>query len=184
MSLRTTTDSQLVALLLQKNDSALKELIRRYEKGLLSFVNRKLNNKELSEEIVQDVFIELFEALRGFKMNASLKTYLFTIAKYKTIDSFRKKKIKKILFSAMPSYIVERLKVVLLDEELDKKELQEKIEGVFQKLPNDYRLIIRLKYIEEYKMREIAKMLSLSFKATESLLYRARRAFITLYNQS
>ena len=184
MKLRNVSDTELVDLLLQKNDSALAELVYRYEKKLLNFVFKKLRSHETAQEIVQDVFIELFDALRSYKKTASLKTYLFTIAQYKSIDFIRKKKLKRVLFSAIPPHILERLKTILIDDEIDKKELGQKIDKVFGILPNDYGLVIRLKYMDGYRIKEIAKKLSLSSKAAESLLYRARKAFVTLYDQT
>ena len=65
--------------------------------------------------------IELFDALRNYKRTASLKTYLFTIAQYKAIDFIRKQKIKRIMFSSIPPYILERLKTILIDDEIDKR---------------------------------------------------------------
>ncbi len=183
MKLRSVSDTELVDLLLQRNDSALAELVRRYEKKLHNFVHKKLRSHETSQEIVQDVFIQLFDALRSYRKTASLKTYLYTIAQYKSIDYIRKQKIKRVMFSAIPPYILERLKTILIDDEIDKKELGQKIEKVFETMPNDYGLIIRLKYMDGYKIKEIAKKLSLSSKATESLLFRARKAFITLYKE-
>ena len=184
MKLQSVSDLELVDLLLKKNDSALRELVHRYEKKLHNFIFKKLRNREVAQEIVQDVFVELFEALRGYKKNASLQTYLFTIANYKAIDYIRKQKIKRVLFSAIPPFILERIKTILIDDELEKNELSQKIESVIQRLPNDYRVVIRLKYIEGYRVEHISKEMSLSFKATESLLYRARKAFITLYKKS
>jgi len=184
MKLREVSDLELVDLLLQRNDSALEELVRRYERKLHNFVYKKLRNRETSQEIVQDVFIELFDALRSYNRTASLKTYLFTIAQYKSIDFIRKQRIKRVLFSAISPHILERLKTILIDDELDRMELSQKIDKVFGTMPNDYGLIIRLKYLEGYRVREISEKLSLSLKATESLLYRARKAFITLYKQS
>jgi len=48
-------------------------------------------------------------------------------------------------------------------------------------LPNDYQFVLRLKYIEGERVNNIAKKLSLGFKATESLLFRARKAFIKVF---
>ena len=184
MKLQSVSDLELVDLLLQKNDSALRELVHRYEKKLHNFVYKKLRSNEVAQEVVQDVFIELFDALRGYKKTASLQTYLFTIANYKAIDYIRKQKIKRVLFSAIPPFILERIKTILIDDEIEKNELGQKIGTVIQKLPNDYKLIIRLKYMEGYQVERIAQEMSLSFKATESLLYRARKAFINLYKKS
>ena len=90
--------------------------------------------------------------------------------------------MKDVLFSKLPAFIVESLKIVFIDEEIDKKELKAKISKVLNGLPNDYRLILRLKYVEGIKIREISTKLKMNFKATESLLFRARKNFIKVFN--
>lgn len=81
----------------------------------------------------------------------------------------------------LPNYVVEGLKIVLLDEEMEKKALTKKIAHVFSKLPNDYQRILRQKYIEGIKVDKIAQNFNLGFKATESLLFRARKAFVKIF---
>ncbi|MCB0753430.1 MAG: RNA polymerase sigma factor, partial [Ignavibacteriae bacterium] len=109
------------------------------------------------------------------------KTFLFTIARNKSIDYIRKKKIKRILFSALPSFVVEGLASVVMEDELEKKEVQQKIESTLQKLPHEYQIILRLKYMENKSVDHIAETLVKTFKSTESLLFRARKAFIKVY---
>ncbi len=183
MRLRDISDAELVTLLLQQDDIALRELVRRYERPLYAFVFRTLRERESTQEVVQDVFIELFEALRSYKGEAALKTYLFSIARNKTIDRIRRKKIKKILFSAIPPFILERLRTMVIDDELDRSMIETKITTVLSSLPNDYGVIIRLKYIEGLSVKNIATKMKLTVKASESLLFRARRSFISLYNR-
>ena len=77
--------------------------------------------------------------------------------------------------------MVEGLKTVLIDDEIEKQELQNKIAKVFSHLPNDYQLVLRLKYQEGEKVQSIAQKLALKFKATESLIFRARKAFINVF---
>lgn len=175
-------DEQLVQRIINQDEKALYVLFNLYHKPLFNFVYRQLNDKDLAEEIVQDVFIDLLEGLRDFRFQSSLKTFLFTIARNKTIDWIRKKKIKKVLFSALPSYVVEGLARVVMDDELEKKELEAKMTHVFEELPHDYQVILRLKYIEDASVKTIAENLSLTFKATESLLFRARKAFVKVFN--
>jgi len=174
-------EKQIVANIIKRDQKTLLEFYQKYQKPVLNFIYRQTKDYHLSEELTQDVFIDFIEALRDFRYQSSLKTFIFSIAKNKTIDWIRKKKIKKIIFSALPSYIVEGLKVVFIDEEIEKKDLAKKIKKVFEILPNDYRLILRQKYIDGTKVDEIAKRLQLGFKATESLLFRARQAFIKAF---
>lgn len=175
------SDKELIDRLLLQDERALHELFRLYEVPLSRFIARTISDKEEVDELVQEVFIDFIESLRSFRGDSKIKTFLFSIARHKTIDYIRKKKIKKIVFSKLPPRFVEGLATVLIDDDLDKKELQQKIENVFAQLPNDYQVILRLKYIENKKMKEIAAAFKLSFKAAESLLFRARKAFVTTY---
>ncbi len=175
-------EKKVIKKIIEGNERAFLELYKNNKKQVFNFIYRQLRDYHLSEEITQDVFFDLIESLRDFRGESSIKTLIFSIAKYKVIDHIRKKKIKKLLFSALPEYFVERLKTIILDDEIDKNELKEKIKKVFEALPNDYSLILRLKYIEGARVKEIARKLSLNFKATESLIFRARKAFIKVFN--
>lgn len=171
----------IVQKIINKDEKALFFFYNSYKNQIFKFINRKINDTGLSEEITQDVFLDFIEALRDFHFQCTLKTYIFSIAKNKTIDVIRKKKIKKLLFSSLPSYLIESIKTVLIDDEIEKKEISDKIKKTFNKLPNDYRLVLRLKYIEGEKVKRISKKMSLKFKATESLIFRARKAFIEVF---
>lgn len=174
-------EKKLVEAIIQKDDKALRMLYFRYKKPIFQYVTRRINDRYLAEEITQDVFLDFIEALRDFRFQSSIKTFIYTLAKNKIVDTFRKKKIKKILFSAMPAYIVEGLKTIFIDDEIEQKELANKIKKTMDKLPNDYEFVLRLKYVEGEKVKKIAQRLSLGFKATESLIFRARKAFVAVF---
>ena len=179
-----TQEQLLIERILKKDEKALLEVYTLYNKKLTFFVTKQIRNKEEAEEIVQDIFFEFIESLRNFRGDAKLQTYLFSIARFKVIDAIRRRKIKRVLFSALPDYIVEGLKTVVLDDEIDRNELTRRINTVIEQLPHDYQVVLRLKYMEQKKVQDIARTLRLSFKAAESLVYRARRAFIVLYSKT
>jgi len=174
-------DKEIVAGIINHNQKIVNSFYKENFDSILRYINRQINDSQLCEELAQDVFIDFFESLRDFHYQSSLKTFLYSITKHKVIDSIRKKKIKKILFSALPNYVVESLKTVLIDDEVEKRELQNKIAKVFSYLPNDYQLVLRLKYQEGERVQSIAQKLALKFKATESLIFRARKAFINVF---
>lgn len=174
-------EKNLVKKIINKDEKALRFLFTTYHRHIFNFIRRQIQSYHLSEEITQDVFLDFIEALRDFQYQCSLKTFLFSIARNKVIDTIRKKKLKKILFSALPPQFVEGLKAVFIDEEIEKKELAQKIRKVLDVLPNDYRMVLRLKYVEGERVKHIAREISLGFKATESLIFRARKAFIKIF---
>lgn len=174
-------EKKTVEAILKKDQRVLYRFYRQYHGALFHFLNRQIQSRETCEELVQDVFLEFIEGLRGYRGEASLKTYLFTIARYKAIDYMKKKKLKKVLFSALPAGVVEGLVKIFMDDTIEQKELAAKIERTIGRLPNDYQVILRLKYIDGRRVKEIAARMALPFKATESLLFRARMAFIRTY---
>lgn len=178
-----SSEKTLVKKIMQKDEKVFLSFVKSHEKQLYNYVLRQLHDPEQTEEIVQDVFIDFLEALRNFQFQSSLKTFLFSIAKYKVIDVIRKKKIKKVIFSGLPAHIVEGLSPVNIDDEIEKKELARQIQKVISGLPDDYQIILRLKYMDGVRVKEIARKLSLTFKATESLLFRARKAFVKVFKE-
>lgn len=175
------TDAIIVEKLIAHDEKALFSLYKQYRTPLYNFIFNKLRDKQVAEELTQDIFIDFIESLRDFRFQSSLKTFLYTIARNKAIDYMRRKKIKRILFSALPAFIVEGLASVVMDDEIEKKELQQKIESTLQQLPHEYEIILRLKYMENKSVGHISGKLLKTFKSTESLLFRARKAFIKAY---
>ncbi|OGK19370.1 hypothetical protein A3D80_00560 [Candidatus Roizmanbacteria bacterium RIFCSPHIGHO2_02_FULL_40_13b] len=174
-------DQKLLSHLINRDERALFTFYSKHKKPLFSFIQKTIADHGEAEEVMQDVFLNFIEGLRDFRGQSSLKTYLFSIAKYKIIDKLRRKKIRKIFFSHIPAFIIDSFATVLLDDELDRDYLLKKITHVLTQLPHDYAHILRLKYIEDFSVAEIADTLGQPFKTTESLLFRARRAFIAEY---
>lgn len=179
-----TPEQELVKRIMARDEEAYLSFVKTHEQPLFQYVSRQISDTHQAEEIVQDVFVDFLDALRNFQFQSSLKTYLYSIAKYKVIDYIRKKKVKKVIFSAMPAHVVEGLSPVWIESEIEQKELAGKIQTVFQQLPHDYQTILRLKYLDGFRVKEIATRLSLPFKATESLLFRARKAFTQVFSQT
>lgn len=178
----TPQEKKIVEKIIKKDQKAFFIFYQKYKKTVFNFINRHLKNPLDAEELTQDCFLDFIEALRGFHGQCCLKTFLFSIAKRKVIDEIRKRKIKKILFSKLPEYFINNFKTILIDEEIERNELKKKIEKTFKKLPKEYQLVLRLKYMEGEKVKTIAKKLAKKFKATESLIFRARQTFIRIFN--
>lgn len=181
--MKNYSDKEIVEGILEGKEKFLRIFYHSYAPQLLKFIKAKIGSDEDAEEIHQDVLMAGIEALRDFSGKSKLSTFLFAIASHKVIDFYRKKRIKKIIFSQMPE--VEKLVSGLLspEESLDEVMLKEKIKTAFGNITPLYRKILNLKYVEGYSVIEIARSLSISFKSAESLLFRARKAFISVYSK-
>jgi len=165
----------------QGNEHALLLIYKTYRLPLFQFINRQIKDIGAAEELVQDVFFGCIEGIREKRVINSFSAYIFTIARYKTIDYIRKKRIRKIFLSALPESVVNGCAALFFNEKVKKEEITDTVERIFQHLPHEYALIIRLKYIDGYTVKKIASKLAVNFKAAESMLFRARREFSKLY---
>lgn len=179
--MKITAEQQLIEGILRGEEGCLRRFYKTYSPKLLSFIKQRVSEEKDAEEILQDVFFASLESLRDFTYKCKLETFLCAIAKNKVIDYYRKKKLKKILFSQIPE--VEPLLAVLTtpEEKLDEKLLKQSIDQTLKNLTPRYEKILRLKYIEGFSVKEVAQKLSLTFKSAESLLFRARREFVKVY---
>ncbi|MFH0773709.1 MAG: RNA polymerase sigma factor [bacterium] len=167
----------------QGDERSLLLVYRSYHRSLFQFINRQIRDVGVAEELVQDVFLGCIEGIREKRDINSFSAYIFTIARYKTIDYIRHKKLKRILLSALPENVVNGCATLLFNEKVQKDEITDILERVFKRLPHEYALIIRLKYIDGFTVKKIASQLAVNFKAAESMLFRARREFSKLYSE-
>lgn len=175
-------ERMLVEGILKGREKSLRVYYQTFTPRIFAYIKNRTDTEEDAEEILQDVLLSSIDALRDFSYKSKLSTFLFSIAKNKVIDYYRKKKIKKIFFSESPK--LESLLVTLLgpEEIFDNKQRKIDIETVFSRLPDAYQKIIKLKYVDGKSIIEITKELKVSFKSAESMLFRARKAFVRAWS--
>ena len=144
---------------------------------LMKFVRQKVGDYQDVEEIVQETLLSAWDSLPLFKGRSKLFTWICGIARHEIADFYRKRKIKRIVFSKLP--FLKELVDKALGPELAYQELEtkRKILKTLKSLSEGYSQILRLKYIDELSMKQIARRLNISTKAVESRLSRARLAF-------
>lgn len=155
----------------------MQDFYQKYYKGVAGFVRRKIDDEGVTEELTNDILLAAYESLPTFNHNCSEFSYICSIAKHKIIDYYRKKKIKTVLFSASPIFEEIADKALSPERDVLKNELIEEINKTFSELKEGYGKILRLKYIDGWKVTKIAQMTKLSVKAVESRLIRAKKMF-------
>lgn len=174
-------DQELIASMLARDRRALSVFYRTHTPLLRRFIRNKISNPDDAEEVLQDALYAFLEAIRDFTGASKLKTFLYAIASHKVIDWYRRKKIRHVVFSAVPQ--LESLVAPLLgpEEEFDASLLREKIRTVLGRLLPMHRSVLVLKYADDCTVADIARKLAISFKSAESQLFRARKAFVEAF---
>jgi RNA polymerase sigma-70 factor, ECF subfamily len=171
----------LVERIIAGDQQSAIELYKIYSARILSYLTKRLPTQEDAQEILNDVFLDAIDSISMLRKNKNLQAWLYQIAHHKTVDYYRKRKIKSILLSQIPYLEIVDSEVHQPEFQFEKDKVRDKIESAFNMLPDLYRKILRLHYEEKMAVKEIALRLELSFKATESLLYRARQSFKIAY---
>jgi RNA polymerase sigma-70 factor, ECF subfamily len=172
----------LVEKILKGDTRAVETFYQRYSPGILRYLKHKLPKEEDAQEILNDVFLDAIDAMQTLNKQTGVKSWLYMIAHNKIVNFYRKRKIKLLLFSQFPYLKIIDAEVHQPEFQLEKEEIKIRLQITLEKLSQKYRQILQMHYIEELPIKIISTRLNLSFKATESRLYRARMQFIRYYN--
>jgi RNA polymerase sigma-70 factor (ECF subfamily) len=155
---------------------------------LFNFANGYLNNKENTKEVIQDVFLQLWDHRQKLADNTSLNAYLFTLTRNRCIDLIRREKLmlqfrtdKQEEYSRLTENY-QALSDPILDE-IFALELQSEIDKTVSSLPEQCRKVFIMSRTKGMKNKEISNMLNLSEKTVESHLTKALRTIRTTLEQ-
>jgi RNA polymerase sigma-70 factor (ECF subfamily) len=173
--------SSLSDKIIQGDQEAILLFYNQYSGKIKKYLQTKLPACEDVEEVLNDVFFSALDNLPLFRRDSSIKTWLYSIAHHKVVDFYRKRKIKSVLLSQVPYLEIVDKEVHQPEFLFEKEKVRDNIEAALQKISDLYRFVLTLRYEEKRSVKEMALVLDLSFKATESLLFRARKSFQQAY---
>lgn len=176
--------TSLFAKIREGDEQGIVDFYKKTSPKILRYLTLRLPRQEDAQEILDDVFLEAIEALPTLRKEENLSAWLYKIAHNKIVDFYRKKKIKSFFFSQMPYLELIAEEISQPEFQFEKDKIRDKIEASLLVVSKRYQQIFKLRYEEDMSVKEIAIRLNLSFKATESLLYRARQDFIKAYERA
>lgn len=167
---------------LKGDQSAFSDIVNLYQHKLYQLCYRMLGNRQEAEDIAQEAFVRAYINLQTFDQKRKFSTWLYRIATNLCIDRIRKKKPDYYLDAEVEG--TEGLNMysqIAADEQLPEDaamqmELQDRIQYEISKLPDKYRAVIVLKYIEELSLQEISEVLDLPLGTVKTRIHRGREA--------
>jgi len=174
----------LIKRILAGDTKAVVLFYKSYSPRILSYLSIKLPRREDAQELTNDVFLEAIDSLSILRKDENVLAWLYRIAHNKMVDFYRKKKIKSILLSGLPFLEVIESEINQPEFQFEKNKIRDRIEITLHGLSSRYQEILRLHYEDGVPVKILAKRMNLSFKATESLLFRARQSFKLAYERA
>lgn len=165
---------------LDGDEKAFGEIIALYADNLIFFLDRYIHNPAISQELSEDVFVELLIHRHRYNFKTSLKTYLFTIGRNKAIDYIRRvARHPECAYDALPE-IGDTLR---LEDEFIRDEEHRALHEAIAELPDDYKTVLHLIYFEDMSTAQTARVMKKSIKQIENLSYRAKKSLRKILEQ-
>jgi RNA polymerase sigma-70 factor (ECF subfamily) len=151
------------------------ELVSRYHAKLLDFIYRHLGDRDTAADITQATFIRVFKSANCYESRASFKTWLYTIALNQMRDELRKKKVRKE--SSVEDVTERQLHSMAHIDEITPEEFalnqvfRSSIWSAVNRLPDNYRTAILLKFRQQLTYVEIAEVMNTPVGTVKSWIH-------------
>jgi len=180
--LKEKSDSQLVILTL-KNQDHFEHLVDRYEKKLTRYVRRLSGlSSECIEDVLQEAFIKIYVNLNDYDTKYSFSSWAYRITHNEAINYLRKnKKVTTVPLETddeESANLIDILKSEInVEEEVFKKDIVEQIQKAISMLPDKYREVLILRYMEDMDYQEISDVLRMPMGTVATTINRAKEKF-------
>jgi RNA polymerase sigma-70 factor (ECF subfamily) len=186
---RKDDEARLVEALRRRDVGSFELLVRRYGARMLATGRRILRDAQLAEDCVQETFIKAFDKFDTFEGRSGLGTWLHSIMVNQALMKLRKDRAGRLeqIDDLMPQFDSDACRIeapwsrlATPDELLERQQSRDLVRSQIEQLPENYRIVLQLRDIEEHDTATVAKILNLSEGAVKVRLHRARSALKAL----
>ena len=174
------TDDSLVELFKGGDTAAYEELIGRYSEKAYNLAMRITRLQEDAEEILQDVFISVYNKIGEFEGKSAFSSWLYRITVNTAFMKLRKRKkhaavtLDEVTLGSQQCWIGRRSDACDINYMTSRHELVAALQVAIEKLPPDYKIIFVLRDVDGLSNHEVGEVLGLSIPAVKSRLHRSR----------
>jgi len=161
---------ELIEACKKGSKSAFENVYKLYSQAMFSVSLRVTNNREESEDILQESFLSAFQNIQQYRGEASFGSWLKRIVINKSIDVVKKRRLK---FTSIND--IDLVEDNTSEEENENDYSIETINKAVQQLPDGFRTVLTLFLFEDYSHKEIAEMLGISENTSKTQYLRARK---------
>lgn len=157
------TDDGLIKAVCNDDQIAFKELYKRYWAKLYIYAFNVLHDKDICEDIIQQVFYDLWN--RRYELNIEMPSaYLYGAVKHQIVKQFRKNKFSRI----QPEHLLDFISENKIEQSVEYKELHSRVEKLINELPEQRRIVFIMSRNEGLSNKEIASQLNLSVQTVKN----------------
>ena len=173
-------DQVLIKKILEGKRSSFEELMKKYNRKIYTYIYHMVKEEEASIELTQDFFIKLYRVLHKYNFQYKFTTWAYRICYNLVIDYFRANPANISSLddeTVSPRQMVESNNYVKDDvsERLEKDQLKAYTWQVVERIPQKYRELVLLRYVQEMRYDEIAEITNLPVGTVRSRIFKAKK---------
>lgn len=162
------------------DQNAYRQLTEKYRRPLHFHILKVVRDKDVIEDLVQEAFLKAFDSLKSYNKEYAFSTWIYRIATNHSIDYLRKRKLHTISIDEPVQGKDGDMKMELMDQdsstdrEIMAKQRKNMIRSAIESLPEKYRMVIRMRHMDEMSYEEISEELQLPLGTVKAHIFRAR----------
>ena len=168
------TDIELLMEISRGDEIAFSELYTRYNQQLYNFILRLTHQSQAAEDLLQEIFLAVWQGANQFRRKSTVKTWVFRIAYYQTVSWLRKNK-KNLQFHQN----IDDLPVISDDSQPESELIEQwqktQINAAIKKLSPKHRSVIELTFVHHFSYKEIAEIMKCPVGTVKSRMSYALR---------
>lgn len=163
-------------------NEAFRKLLQMYQKPLYNHVRNMVLNHDDTDDVLQNIFVKIFQNLKNFKGESKLFTWIYRIATNEAITFMQQRSRKQgISNEELQQKAIKNLES---DVFFDGNEIHLKLQNAIAILPEKQQLVFKMKYFEELKYEQIAEITNTSVGALKASYFHAVKKIETILNSN
>lgn len=158
---------------LKGDQSEMRTIVELYWDSMLLFTNSYLHDLQEAEDIAQEALIRLCVKRPHFQEDHQLKAYLMRICRNLALNHLKKQGRLTAVTPEMAEVIPDD--TIAVEDRMEMGDTQRQLHHAMQKLRQDYREVLYLRYFADLSMKEAAKVMHISEKQATAIAYQARQ---------
>lgn len=164
-----------------RRDAAAFELVvERYRDKVFRLAYSMMRNETQAEDVAQDVFVKIWKALPAYDGSASLSTWIYTITRNTTLTELKKRTTRPTVSLQEPELEAGADSIPALQIHDAGAGAEMDVEILLERLPEKYRQVITLFYLEQKAYEEVATLLGIPLGTVKTLLFRAKKELLRI----
>jgi RNA polymerase sigma-70 factor (ECF subfamily) len=176
-----TSDEALIGLIADGDKRAMQVLYARHNVRVYRFIVRLTGNQTLAEDLVSEVFLDVWRQAEGFESKSQVSTWLLAIARYKALSALRRRTDEHL-----DDHMAETIEDTSDDPEtaVNTKDRNAIVQKCLTQLSPAHREVIDLVYYHEKSVDEVAKIVGVPAATVKTRMFYARNKMADLLKQS